>query len=50
MMLPVPRSAAGIGLTCAMPNRDTLRQDYSAASFILHGGLPELVLFHNTFL
>ncbi len=42
--------AAGISLACALPNRDTTRQDYSAASFILHGGLPELILFHNSFL
>ena len=42
--------AAGIGLACAMPNRDTQRQNYSAASFILHAGLPDLILFHNTFL
>jgi hypothetical protein len=33
-----------------LPNHDTRRQDYSAASFILHGGLPELILFHTTFL
>jgi beta-phosphoglucomutase-like phosphatase (HAD superfamily) len=42
--------AAGIGLACALPNRDTTRQDYSAACHILHGGLPELILFHNSFL
>ena len=42
--------AAGIGLACALPNHDTRRQDYSAASFILHGGLPELILFHSAFL
>jgi len=42
--------AAGIGLACALPNRDTQKQDYSAASFVLHGGLPELMLLYNTFL
>ena len=46
----VSARAAGIGLTCALPNRDTQKQDYSAASYVLYGGLPELILFHNSFL
>ncbi len=36
--------AAGFGLTIGLPNRDTSRQNYSKASCVVHGGLPELVL------
>ncbi len=39
--------AAGIGCAVALPNHDTLRQNYTAATRIVHGGLPELILDHN---
>jgi len=41
--------AAGIGLCVAVPFADTRGHDLSAASFILHGGLPEVILAHNVF-
>jgi len=41
--------AAGIGLCVAVPFADTRGHDLSAASFILHGGLPEAILAHNVF-
>jgi beta-phosphoglucomutase-like phosphatase (HAD superfamily) len=42
--------AAGIGCAVALPNRDTSRQDYSAATMVVKGGLPELILIHNLLL
>jgi beta-phosphoglucomutase-like phosphatase (HAD superfamily) len=42
--------AAGIGCAIALPNHDTRRQDYSAATQVVRGGLPELMLVHNLFL
>jgi hypothetical protein len=42
--------AAGVGCAVALPNRDTARQDYSGATTIVRGGLPELVLVHNLLL
>ena len=42
--------AAGIGCAVALPNRDTSQQDYSAATMVIHGGLPELILIHNLLL
>ncbi len=42
--------AAGIGCAVALPNRDTRRQDYSAATVVIEGGLPELILVHNLLL
>ena len=36
--------AAGIGCAIALPNHDTSRQDYAAATDVLRGGLPELLL------
>jgi len=36
--------AAGIGCAIALPNRDTSRQDYTAAAEVVRGGLPELIL------
>ena len=42
--------AAGIGCAVALPNRDTSRQDYSAATMVINGGLPELILRHNLLL
>jgi beta-phosphoglucomutase-like phosphatase (HAD superfamily) len=42
--------AAGIGCAVALPNRDTSRQDYSAATMVIKGGLPELILIHNLLL
>jgi beta-phosphoglucomutase-like phosphatase (HAD superfamily) len=39
--------AAGIGCAVALPNRDTQRQDYTAATMIVRGGLPELILRRN---
>jgi len=42
--------AAGIGCAVALPNRDTSRQDYSAATMVVRGGLPELILMQNLLL
>ncbi len=42
--------AAGVGCAVALPNRDTSRQDYTAATKVVRGGLPELVLVHNLLL
>jgi len=42
--------AAGIGLCVALPFADTAGHDLSAASFVLHGGLPEAMLAHNLWL
>jgi beta-phosphoglucomutase-like phosphatase (HAD superfamily) len=42
--------AAGVGCAIALPNRDTSRQDYSAAAEVIRGGLPELILARNLFL
>jgi beta-phosphoglucomutase-like phosphatase (HAD superfamily) len=42
--------AAGVGCAIALPNRDTSRQDYSAAADVIRGGLPELILARNLLL
>jgi len=42
--------AAGVGCAVALPNRDTSRQNYSAASRVVTGGLPALILVHNLML
>jgi beta-phosphoglucomutase-like phosphatase (HAD superfamily) len=42
--------AAGIGLACALPWTESAGMDYSAASVICHGGLPEALLRHSLFL
>lgn len=42
--------AAGIGCAVALPNHDTSRQDYRAATLTVHGGLPELMLQRNLLL
>lgn len=42
--------AAGIGCAIALPNRDTSRQDYTAAAEVVRGGLPELILVRNLLL
>ncbi|MCU0643526.1 MAG: hypothetical protein MUC94_04635 [bacterium] len=42
--------AAGIGLCLAVPFVDTKHHDLSAASHILKGGLPELMMKHNLFI
>ena len=42
--------AAGIGCAVALPNHDTSGQDYQAATKIITGGLPELMLVHNLML
>jgi hypothetical protein len=42
--------AAGVGCAVALPNRDTHRQDYSAAVEVIRGGLPELILARNLLL
>ena len=41
---------AGIACAVALPNHDTSRQDYQAATRVIHGGLPELLLIHNLLL
>lgn len=42
--------AAGVGCAVALPNRDTSRQDYQAASAVVSGGLPCFILDHNAML
>ncbi len=42
--------AAGFGTAVALPNRDTRGQNYRAATHMVHGGLPELILRHGLFL
>ncbi len=42
--------AAGIGLCIAVPFADTQGHDFQAATRVLKGGLPELLLRHNLFL
>lgn len=42
--------AAGIGCAVALPNRDTTGQDYTAATEVVRGGLPELMLLRNLLL
>jgi beta-phosphoglucomutase-like phosphatase (HAD superfamily) len=42
--------AAGVGCAVALPNRDTSRQNYAAATEIVRGGLPELILARNLLL
>lgn len=42
--------AAGIGCAIALPNHDTSRQDYQAATQVVRGGLPELILARNLLL
>ncbi len=42
--------AAGIGCAIALPNRDTHRQNYAAATEVIRGGLPEMILLHNLLL
>jgi beta-phosphoglucomutase-like phosphatase (HAD superfamily) len=42
--------AAGVGCAVALPNRDTRQQNYQAATAIVRGGLPELILAKNLLL
>lgn len=42
--------AAGIGCAVALPNRDTQGQNYAAATDVVAGGLPELILARNLLL
>lgn len=42
--------AAGIGCAVALPNHDTRRQDYAAATAVVRGGLPELMVVRNLLL
>ncbi|UCG16094.1 MAG: hypothetical protein JSV19_12445 [Phycisphaerales bacterium] len=42
--------AAGVGCAVALPNRDTSGQDYTAATEVIRGGLPELILVRNLLL
>jgi len=42
--------AAGVGCAVALPNRDTRRQNYAAATEVIRGGLPELILVRNLLL
>ena len=42
--------AAGIGCAIALPNHDTSGQDYTAATEVVRGGLPELILARNLLL
>ena len=42
--------AAGIGVCVAVPFADTAGHDLTAATYILHGQLPETILAYNCFL
>lgn len=42
--------AAGIGLCVAVPFSDTQHHDLRAAGYVLHAGIPEVLLRHNLFL
>jgi beta-phosphoglucomutase-like phosphatase (HAD superfamily) len=42
--------AAGIGCAVALPNHDTSGQNYAAATEVVRGGLPELMLARNLLL
>ncbi|MFW6286332.1 MAG: hypothetical protein ACOC29_00165, partial [Candidatus Sumerlaeota bacterium] len=42
--------AAGVGLSVAVPFVDTAGHDLSAASHIMHGGLPEVLVSRHCFL
>ena len=42
--------AAGVGCAVALPNHDTSGQDYAAATEVVRGGLPELILARNLLL
>lgn len=42
--------AAGVGCAIALPNHDTSGQDYAAATEVVLGGLPELMLVRNLLL
>ena len=42
--------AAGIGVCVAVPFADTTGHDLTAATYILHGQLPETILAYNCFL
>jgi len=42
--------AAGIGCAVGLPNHDTSRQDFQAATALMRHGLPEVILSHNCFL
>ncbi len=42
--------AAGVGCAVALPNRDTRGQNYAAATEVVRGGLPELILARNLLL
>ncbi len=42
--------AAGIGLCVGVPFADSAGHNLEAATFILHGGLPETMLKHNLFI
>jgi len=42
--------AAGVGLCCALPFHETKGHDLSAASVVLHGGIPETILKYFAFI
>lgn len=42
--------ASGVGCAVALPNHDTRRQNYDAATYVMRGGLPELILNYNSLL
>ena len=42
--------SAGIGICVAVPFAKTSGHDLSAATYVLQGGLPELLLYHNLFI
>ncbi len=42
--------AAGVGLCVAVPFAATAGHDFSAATYVLHGQLPEAILVHRCFL
>jgi beta-phosphoglucomutase-like phosphatase (HAD superfamily) len=42
--------AAGIGVCCALPFPETQGHQFAAASYVAHGGLPEVMLNQRVFL
>lgn len=46
----IAQRGAGIGVACAVPIEHTRTHDFSAAAYVLHGGIPEAVFEHRLFM
>lgn len=46
----VAQRAAGLGVCCAVPFEGSRGHNFTAASHVLHGGLPEALLRHGLFM